>query len=106
MPEQIASCEKCGCTLPYQSHANFIIICPNCFEEMFLECEYGFGPVVPCVILVGTHPVATVVEDQHYNYFLRWHPCEKPTALKERYYDALLEAARIVQNRLKEASIF
>lgn len=64
-------CDKCGyayeakCTAP-----NIIYFCPKCFNCVGCECEYGFGPIVPCSILLGGKQIAEIVYNDSNGYRL------------------------------------
>ena len=64
-------CDKCGyayeakCTAP-----NIIYFCPKCFNYVGCECEYGFGPIVPCSILLGGKQIAEIVYNDSNGYRL------------------------------------
>ena len=64
-------CDKCGyayeakCTAP-----NIIYFCPKCFSYVGCECEYGFGPIVPCSILLGGKQIAEIVYNDSNGYRL------------------------------------
>ncbi|MBO4998582.1 MAG: hypothetical protein J6D02_11335 [Lachnospira sp.] len=53
-------CRFCGEQFEHQRAANFIVFCPNCKKRTYLECEYGFGPIVPCSIFVGVMKVGEI----------------------------------------------
>lgn len=53
-------CRKCNRNYNISQSANFIVICSKCFETVHSECEYGFGPVVPCQIYVGNEKIAEI----------------------------------------------
>lgn len=46
-------CNSCGQVYEYDGCANLIIFCPRCKKYDYLECEYGYGPVVPSIIKLG-----------------------------------------------------
>ena len=64
-------CDKCGyayeakCTAP-----NIIYLCPICLNYVGCECEYGFGPIVPCSILLGGKQIAEIVYNDSNGYRL------------------------------------
>ena len=64
-------CDKCGyayeakCTAP-----NIIYLCPICLNYVGCECEYGFGPIVPCSILLGGKQIAEIAYNDSNGYHL------------------------------------
>lgn len=100
MNKREIECKYCDNKISYIPSANFIIFCPQCKREIFLECEYGFGPVTPCQILLGEKKFATVKENNR-KYILEIESDGKKMELKERYLNALSEAARIAKGLLK-----
>ena len=46
-------CKHCGKNYAHEVSANMIVFCPHCNELAGIECEYGFGPITPCVIYRG-----------------------------------------------------
>ena len=64
-------CDRCGyayeakCTSP-----NIIYLCPICLNYVGCECEYGFGPIVPCSILLGGKQIAEIVYNDSNGYRL------------------------------------
>ena len=96
--ERNIECKKCGCNIPYKPlGANFIIFCPDCKKMMFLECEYGYGPVTPCNLYYRDKVVGNICRDAKNNYILNSSLFLVKVYLKSRYLDALYEAIDIVQ---------
>lgn len=98
-------CPKCNADVEYELSANFMVFCPHCRSYVLLECEYGYGPVVPCNILLGAKKVAEVVTCDSYNqsqYVLQSEHFGIHIILKNMYLDALLEAKDIIAKSLKE----
>ena len=46
-------CKFCNKKFEYENSANMIIICPECKKVVKIICDYGFGSILPCDILVG-----------------------------------------------------
>lgn len=92
-------CKYCDNIINFSQAANFILYCPYCKREILMECEYGFGPVTPCAILLGEEKYGEVIEDLMNDYFLELNG--KRIKLKEKYLKALEEADRIVRRDLK-----
>lgn len=64
-------CDRCG--LAYETNCNapnIIYLCPKCFNYVGCECEYGFGPIVPCKILIGGKKIAEIVYNDSNGYRL------------------------------------
>lgn len=91
-------CKYCDTKISYKKSANFIVFCPNCKRDICLECEYGYGPVTPCPILLGNEKIGTVNVDENNKYFLEYG-FEK-IMLNESYLDALREATEIVKEKI------
>lgn len=53
------TCVKCGQAFEIGFPANLIMICPQC-KGIRIECEYGFGPIVPCEIYAGSKEIAKI----------------------------------------------
>lgn len=99
MNKQEIECKYCDRKISYIPSANFMVFCPWCKSEILLECEYGYGPVTPCQILLGEEKIATVKESNR-NYFLEMESGGEKIELKEKYMGALSEASRIINNML------
>lgn len=87
-------CKHCSQEIEYEVSANFIVFCPYCKNYVFLICERGFGPVVPCRILLGREEIAKVTYEDGTRSTYRYDSDKfhLHKVLKETYYDALLEA--------------
>lgn len=94
-------CKNCSHEIPYTPVANFIIFCPKCMKYTYLECEYGYGPVVPCNIYLGEKEIGIVTEDGRI-YYLQMQDAEEKLRLKNVYLKALEEAIEIVESSLGE----
>lgn len=94
------SCDTCGHTMSYQPRANVIIFCPHCLRFLHMECEYGFGPVVPCSVLLGADEYGIVTKEGH-RYCLCVKANDERIALEHTYLEALDEAIGIVSDKLK-----
>lgn len=90
-------CVYCNSKFSVQIHANFTVICPCCNRSIYLECEYGFGPVTPCQIYWG-EKVVGIVESEHIDYYLKMNG--EKINLHSTYMDAIPEAEEIVKKRL------
>ena len=94
---ELERCKYCNQDVEYEISANFIVFCPHCKNYMFLLCEYGFGPVVPCRILLGKEEIATVTCDDSADNIYRYDSdkFQIHKNLNKTYYNALLEAKDI-----------
>lgn len=90
-------CVYCNTKFSVQIRANFTVICPCCNRNIYLECEYGFGPVTPCQIYWGENIVG-IVESERQHYYLKM--CGKKIYLRNTYLDAIPEAEEIAKRRL------
>lgn len=64
---------------------------------IYLECEYGFGPVTPCQIYLG-EDIVGVVESEKTSYILKMNQKEFP--LNKTYLEAIKEAEEAVKKQL------
>ena len=93
-------CKECNQEINFTPTVNFIVFCPNCLQYTFLECEYGYGPVVPCSILLGEKEIATVTQQDH-TYILQTQYSEEIIVLEKRYLEALKEAIEIIKSKIE-----
>ncbi|WP_198528774.1 hypothetical protein [Kineothrix alysoides] len=93
-------CKYCDCKVSYMPCANFIVFCPECKREIFLECEYGYGPVTPCSIFLGEDSIGTVTANNKNEYLLKIESDNQQIKLKESYLEALHEASKIMRKIL------
>ena len=91
-------CQYCDEISIYHLEANFMIFCPKCKRRIYLECEYGYGPVTPCSILLGSEKIGEVVVNDKNQYRLDING--KQTLLKKTYLEALEEATVIIRKML------
>lgn len=92
-------CKYCDTKITYQPSANFIVFCPKCKRNVFLECEYGYGPVTPCDILLGYEKIGTVNVNEKHKYYLDYK--SEKIMLDKTYLEALHEASEIVKESLE-----
>lgn len=92
-------CKYCDTKITYQPSANFIVFCPKCKRNVFLECEYGYGPVTPCDILLGDEKIGTVNVNEKHKYYLDYK--SEKIMLDKTYLEALHEASEIVKESLE-----
>lgn len=91
-------CKYCDTIVSYKTYANFIIFCPNCKRYIFLECEYGYGPVTPCNIFLGNKKIGLVDEDDTNKYYLEYG--SEKIMLNKTYLKALKESVEIVREKM------
>jgi len=95
-----AQCKRCSQSIQYSPRTNFILFCPKCRKSVLTECEYGYGPVTPCGILLGGEEIG-VVEKKGYLYILKTQ--NETIALDKEYLEALHEACDIMERRLGDS---
>ena len=93
-------CKECNHVISYTQCANYIVFCPKCLKQSYLECEYGYGPVVPCNIFLGEKEIG-VVNKRGYTYILQTQYSNEIIELENEYLEALKEAAEIMKNMLE-----
>ncbi len=101
MSIQIIECRYCDCNVSYTPRTNFILFCPECKREIYLECEYGYGPVTPCSVLLGGDSMGTVTVNNKDEYSLKMESDGKQIKLRGCYLEALHEASNIVKSILR-----
>lgn len=94
---KLEKCKQCNHDIEYEISGNFIVFCPDCRKYAFLLCEYGFGPVVPCKILLGQEEIAMVTYHDRNNSIYRYDSDKFHIhkVLAKTYLEALLEAKDI-----------
>lgn len=78
-----------------------LYICPNCFSCAGYICEYGFGPITPCKILLGDKEIGIIDGDT--TYHLRSLMLGIDQDLEKDYKDLAVykEAADIIASYLR-----
>ena len=89
MSIQIIECKYCDCKVSYAPRANFIVFCPECKREIYLECEYGYGPVTPCSVLLGEASIGTVTVNNKNEYLLEIKSDGKQNKIKRKLFGSL-----------------
>ena len=91
-------CKFCNKKFEYENSANMIIICPECKKVVEIICDYGYGPILPCNILVGSKIVGTIEDgdkliSKEFGFEIK---------LKEGHKDLAIynEATKIIQQYL------
>ena len=93
-------CQECDYEISYIQCVNFIVFCPNCLKQSYLECEYGYGPVIPCHILLGEKEIG-IITKRGYTYVLQTQYSDRVIKLEKEYLEALKEAAEIIKGMLE-----
>ena len=91
-------CKFCNKKFEYENSANMIIICPECKKVVEIICDYGYGPILPCNILVGSKIVGTIEDEDK----LISKEFDFEIKLKEGHKDLAIynEATKIIQQYL------
>ncbi|MDH6367606.1 MULTISPECIES: hypothetical protein [unclassified Breznakia] len=91
MESDIIECPNCGTLIKKIYSTNFIIYCENCNTVTHFECEYGYGPVTPCLIYYGEKLrwIVTRLDDYSNQYVLTYCETKEVYYLKESYMEAL-----------------
>lgn len=95
-------CIACQSSYEFEGSANLLAFCPHCKQFDYMECEYGFGPVVPCRIYVGSEWIGTVTYDDQRQLTYRLD-CEQyhiHQRLEATYLDAIYEARDLIVKHL------
>ncbi|MDD4849910.1 MAG: hypothetical protein PHO10_04330 [Gemmiger sp.] len=100
------TCKHCKKEYEYQGGVNLIVFCPHCKTFDYLECEFGYGPVVPCTVSVGSKEIGVITcqnsaqpgGQNEYRYDCDTYHFHG--VLKHQYLEALHEARDITANFL------
>lgn len=95
-------CKNCATEYEVELCANFMTFCPKCNSYSFMECEYGYGPVVPCRIYHGNNVIGMVNYDMgdRMKYRIDLDGFDVHKILNKRYLEALQEARDTVADLL------
>ena len=93
-------CRECRQAIQYTPCANFIVFCPHCLQYTFLECEYGYGSVVPCYIYMGEKEIGIITQKEDYRYYLQTLYFDEIIKLEQSYLEALKEAIALVESKI------
>ena len=77
------------------------MFCPGCKREIYIECEYEYGPVTPCSILLGEDSIGTVTENDRNKYLLEIASNGRRIKLRKSYLDALHEVSNVMKGILR-----
>ena len=95
-------CKSCDFEYEYEGFANLMTFCPSCNSYDFLECEYGYGPVVPCRIYHGSKEIGMISYDKENRtkYRIDSDALKLHQVLEKTYLEALHEARDILTGEL------
>lgn len=79
-------------------YGNYSVRCPHCYRLLEHLSDYGFGPVTPFYICVGSEVVGIVEEENHISY-LNFNG--QRIRLKETYFNAVHEAEKYIVEKKK-----
>lgn len=90
-------CKYCDTEMKETIYANYSVRCPYCYRLLKHLSDYGFGPVTPFHICVGSEVVG-VVESNSNNEILKFQG--KEIRLTKTYFDAIKEAEEYIVKAL------
>lgn len=93
-------CKYCDTKFEHEIFGNYSVRCPKCHRLLEHLSDYGFGPVTPFYILVGSEVVG-VVEERERDYYLNFQDMQ--IGLKESYFNAVKEAEQYIVDKLQLA---
>ena len=95
-------CKECGKTYFSRSTTNTIFMCPECYAYNRCICDYGFGPIAPCDILLGDREVGSILRGDN-SYSLAVYGTKKTIRLQKGYKELEIykEAAERTKEQLK-----
>ena len=96
MTEEL-QCKYCDTVFERKRYGNYSVRCPKCHRLLEHLSDYGFGPVTPFYIMVGSEVVG-VVESRVQDYYLNFQG--KQVKLKESYFNAVKEAEQYIVDKL------
>ena len=96
-------CKECGKTYFSRSSTNTVFLCPECFAYNRCICDYGFGPIAPCDILLGDREVGEILRGDN-SYSLAIYGTGKTIRLQKGYKELEVyeEAAELVKQHLEQ----
>ena len=100
MGKEELQCKYCDTKFERKIYGNYSVRCPHCHRLLEHLSDFGFGPVTPFHILVGSDVVG-VVEDNGKDYYLNFQG--EQIGLKESYFNAVKEAEQYIVDRLQIA---
>ena len=100
MGKEELQCKYCDTKFERKLYGNYSVRCPHCHRLLEHLSDFGFGPVTPFHILLGSDVVG-VVEDGGKDYYLNFQG--EQIGLKESYFNAVKEAEQYIVDRLQIA---
>ena len=96
-------CKFCGKTYFSRSATNTVFLCPDCYGYNRCICDYGFGPIAPCDILLGDREVGEILRGDN-SYSLAIYGTGKTIRLQKGYKELEVyeEAAELVKQHLEQ----
>lgn len=91
-------CKFCDTEMKETIYGNYSIRCPYCYRVLKQVSDYGFGPVTPFYICIGSEAVG-VVESKGNVYQLKFR--DRIIKLAKKHLDAVHEAEDYIVNALK-----
>lgn len=96
--KQEIQCKYCDTKFQRKIYGNFSVRCPSCHRLLEHLSDYGFGPVTPFYISVGSEVVGIVISNNN-DYYLNFQG--QQIKLKETYMKAVYEAEKYVVDKLQ-----
>lgn len=90
-------CKYCDTEMKETIYGNYSIRCPYCHRLLKHVSDFGFGPITPFHICVGSDAVG-VVESNFNKYKLKFQ--DREIILTKTYFDAVHEAEEYIVNAL------
>ena len=97
MAVKTIKCSYCNSEWEQEICANSISFCPNCYKYDHIECEYGYGPVTPCTVYLGSEKVGVITCGKNNIYRYNSDKYDIHINLKNSYLDALHEVRNLME---------
>lgn len=97
MEVKVLQCRYCETEMKETVYANYSLRCPKCHRVLRHLSDYGFGPVTPFHICVGSEVVG-IVEENSNKYQLNFRG--KNIELTKTYFEAVHEGEEYVADAL------
>lgn len=94
---QEIQCKYCDKKFERQIYGNYSVRCPYCYRLLEHVSDFGFGPVTPFYISIGSEVIG-IVENKNNIYYLNFQGHH--IKLKETYFNAVNEADKYVVDKL------
>ena len=105
METNTAKCHSCGNEYEFYNSGNMMIFCPHCHHCDNVCCDFGFGPVTPCSIDMGTERLGVITIEKNgreERYKLVSEKYGIDTFLKSSYMEAIGEAGRMISDMIEK----